>query len=244
MVARAPRLVFVHGAGGIARGWDLQRLAFPEAVAPDLPGHAGEGHGYRRIEDYVAWLRAKGTAQGWFPAVLAGHSMGGAITLEYALSFPNDVVGIVLISAGARLRVQPAILDGLRTDHAATVDRIVRLSLAREANPRLARRLIDTMMAVPPEVTAGDFEASNAFDVMNRLDGIHLPALIIAGREDQLTPPRYAEYLHAHLPRSRLVWIDGAGHAVHLERPREVNQAIRQFLDDLAAGGQGPGSPR
>ena len=169
--------------------------------------------------------------------------MGGAITLEYALSFPNDLVGIVLISTGARLRVQPAILDGLRTDYAATVDRIVHLSLAREANPRLARRLIDTM-DVPPEVTAGDFEASNAFDVMNRLDGIHLPALIVAGREDQLTPPRYAEYLHAHLPRSRLAWIEGAGHAVHLERPREVNQAIRQFLDDLAAGGRDPGSPR
>lgn len=217
--------------------WDLQRLAFPKAVAPDLPGHTGDGNAYRRIEDYAAWLRAEGTAQRWFPAVLAGHSMGGAIVLYYALSFANGLAGIVLISTGARLRVSPAIFDRLRDDYPAAAEMIVSLSLAPGADPRLARRLTETMMAVPQEVTRGDFEACNAFDVMGRLEAIRLPALIITGREDQMTPPRYAEYLHARLPASRLVWIEGAGHAVHLERPGEVNQAIRDFLAALDTRG-------
>lgn len=231
-----PRLIFVHGAGGLSRGWDLQRLAFPKAVAPDLPGHTGDGNAYRRIEDYAGWLRAEGRAQRWFPAVLAGHSMGGAIVLQYALSFPDDLAGIVLISTGARLRVSPAILDGLHSDYPAAVEKIVSLSLAPGADPGLARRLTETMMAVPRDVTRGDFEACDTFDVTGRLAAIRLPALIVAGREDQMTPPRYAEYLHAHLPESRLVWIEGAGHTVHLERPREVNQAIRDFLAALDTG--------
>ena len=163
--------------------------------------------------------------------------MGGAIALEYALSSPSDLAGIVLIATGARLKVSPAILDALRGDYRAAVEMIVGLSQSRAANPRLASHLIETMVAVPREVTQGDFEACDRFDVVGRLDRIRLPALVIAGREDQMTPPRYAEYLHAHLPTSHLVWIGEAGHAVHLERPREVNAAIRGFLDTLAARG-------
>lgn len=229
----SPRLIFVHGAGGMASGWDLQRLAFPGAVAPDLPGRHGGGSGYRRVEDYARWLRATGQAQGWFPAVLAGHSMGGAIALWYALSWPGDLAGIVLMATGARLRVAPEILGSVTADYPAAVDGVVARSLGPGVDPRLASRLREAMLAVPQEVTAGDFQACNAFDVMDRLGEIRTPALVLAGREDRMTPPKFAEFLHAHLPHARLVLIDGAGHMLHVERPREVNAAIREFLDEL-----------
>ena len=238
------RLIFVHGAGGTSRGWDLQRLAFPEALAVDLPGRGGAGPAYRRIEDSAAWLRAAGRAQGWFPAVLAGHSMGGAIALWSALSYPDDLVGLVLIATGARLRVAQAIREMLASDYPAAVDAIIARSLAPGADLRLARRFGEAMMAVPAEVTAADFQACDTFDVMGRLEEIRIPALVIAGREDQMTPPRYAEFLHAHLTRSRLAWVEGAGHMVHVERPREVNDAIRHFLDDLGAGGTAGDPPQ
>ncbi len=223
----------MHGAGGTAAGWDLQRLAFPSAVAVDLPGHRGEGPGRCRIEDYTGWLHQMVNAQGWQPAVLAGHSMGGGIALAYALSHSEDLAGIVLVATGARLRVLPAILKSLPVDHAGTVDLVVTSCLAADADPRLARRLKEAMLAVPAEVTLGDFQACDAFDVMARLGEIRVPALVIGAREDQMTPPKYAEYLHAHISTSRLVWIEGAGHMVHAERPRQVNDAIRQFLGEL-----------
>jgi pimeloyl-ACP methyl ester carboxylesterase len=228
-----PRLVFVHGAGGTAASWDLQRLAFPSSVAVDLPGHRGEGRGRDRVEDYAAWLHATAHEHGWPPMVLVGHSMGGAIALLYALAHPEDLTGIALISTGARLRVLPAILDGLVADHAGTVDLIITACLAPAADPRLVRRLTDAMLAVPAEVTLGDYRACDAFDVMARLEQIRIPALVIGGRDDRMTPPKFADYLHAHLRGSRLVQVEGAGHMVHTERPRRVNEAIRQFLLDL-----------
>ncbi|HEX9244876.1 MAG TPA: alpha/beta hydrolase [bacterium] len=228
-----PRLVFVHGAGATGDTWDLQRLAFPAAMAVDLPGHRGGGPGRRRIEDYAAWLRDTVDEQGWRPAVLAGHSMGGAIALAYALAFPEDLAGIVLIATGARLRVAPAILNGLQTDYPGTVDLMIRQFLAPGADPRLAARLTAAMLAVPAGVTVGDFQACDAFDVMARLGKIRIPVLVIGGSEDQMTPPKYADYLEAHLPRARRVRIEGAGHMVHAERPREVNEAIRGFVTAL-----------
>jgi pimeloyl-ACP methyl ester carboxylesterase len=222
--------VFVHGAGGTAAGWDLQRLAFPAAVAVDLPGHRGEGPGRERVEDYTAWLRGEVHEHGWSPAVLVGHSLGGAIALTYALAHPEDLLGIVLVGTGARLRVPAAILDGLLVDYAGTVERVVALCLAPAADPRLARRLREAMLAVPAEVTRGDFQACDRFDVMSRLGEIRVPALVIGGRDDRMTPPKYSEYLHAHLPGSRMVWVEGAGHMVHAERSRQVNEAIREFL--------------
>ena len=244
-VSRSARLVFVHGAGGIGRAWDLQRLAFPDAVAPDLPGHAEPGRGCRRVEEYGAWLHTIVQARGWGPAVIVGHSMGGAIALWYALAHPEDLAGIVLIATGARLRVHPEILATLRRDYAAAVDRVVALSLGRDAPARLGARLRETMLGMSPDVTLGDFEACDAFDVRDRLGAIRLPALVVVGSEDQMTPPRFAEYLRDHVAGARLVVIAGAGHGVPLERPREVNQAIREFREALGAGPQlrPPSSP-
>jgi len=224
------RLVFVHGAGGTSHGWDLQRLAFPNGMAVDLPGRGGSGPARRRIEEYAAWLHDTPHQFGQLPAVLVGHSMGGAIALAFALAYPGEASGIVLVATGARLRVDPAILGGLAADYAPAVEGIVTRSLAPDADPRLARRLKEAMMAVPQDVTLGDFQACDAFDVMQRLEEIRAPALVIAGREDRMTPPRYSEFLHAHLRASHLVWIEGAGHMVHVERPREVNEAIQRFL--------------
>jgi len=235
--SRVPRLLFVHGAGGSAHSWDLQRLAFPDAIVPDLPGHDGFGPGRRTIAAYGEWLRRTALERAWAPVVLAGHSMGGAIALWYALEYPQDLDGLVLVAAGARMRVHPDLLALLRTDYPAAADRIVDMSLAASPRGRLAARLRDAMLAVPQDVTLGDFEACDAFNVLGKLDAVRLPTLMIVGGEDRMTPPKFAEYLHSHIDGSRLAVIDGAGHMVHLERPREVNQAIREFRPGLRRGG-------
>jgi pimeloyl-ACP methyl ester carboxylesterase len=82
-------------------------------------------------------------------------------------------------------------------------------------------------------VTLGDFRACDRFDVMARLGEIRLPALVVVGEDDRLTPPRYAELLARGIAGARLSRIPRAGHYVSLEQPEAVNHAIGNFLADL-----------
>jgi pimeloyl-ACP methyl ester carboxylesterase len=68
---------------------------------------------------------------------------------------------------------------------------------------------------------------------MAEVGDIHTQVLVICGADDQLTPPKYSEYLHEKIRNSRLVVISGAGHSVMLEKHREFNEALEAFLVSL-----------
>lgn len=230
------RLLFVHGAGGGADLWRFQAAHFPGSVAVDLPGHP-EGQGFQSIEDYAGWLKGYAYAREVVPLVLAGHSMGGAICQWLALHYPEMLRGLVLVSTGARLRVAPQIFQALEGDYEKAVDFMLDFSFGPQASPALRQEVKRLRLRVPQEVVKGDFQACDRFDVMDRLQGLRLPTLIICGTEDQLTPVKYAQYLHSQIPGSRLELVPGAGHNVMLERPQEFNRALEGFLAELETEG-------
>jgi len=233
MGGKRPRLVLLHGSGGRGQIWQHQLLAFPEAEAPDLPGHPA-GKGCRRVEEYAEWVREYIRSGAQEQVVLGGHSLGGAIALSYALAYPGDLRGLILVGTGARLRVRQEFLSGLVEDYPRTVGELLGWLFGPSADPRLVEKARQVFQETAPEVTHGDFLACHQFDVMDRLDEIRAPTLIICGAEDRMTPPKYSEYLHAHIRDSRLVLVEGAGHMVMLEQPERVNEAIREFLEALA----------
>jgi len=221
-------VVFLHGAGARGEVWQLQALAFPRAAIPDLPGRDGS-EVPQTVAGHIGALRPYLDRA----AVVVGHSLGGAVALQYALEEPSRLRGIVLVATGARLRVRPEWLEGLRSDYAATTADIVAHFFAPQAAERLRQKSLEVMRRLPPEVTRADFLAADGFDVRDRLGGVLPPALVLCGTQDEMTPPRYSEFLHAHLPRAELVLIEGAGHMVMLEQPRAVNEALQRFLGRL-----------
>lgn len=230
-----PELVLVHGAGGSRLHWPAELRRCPDATVYtlDLPGHGrSEGPGYETIGAYakavVGFLRAVNVKR----AIIVGHSMGGAIAQTLALDFPGYVTGLVLVGSGARLRVTPTILEGIRDDFEETAELITRLAWARDTDPALTNLGRQGLLETDPEVLLGDFVACNCFDVIERLDEIKVPALVMGGTADQLTPSRYAYFLARHIPDGRCVTVEGAGHMVMLERPREVVRKVRDFLKE------------
>ena len=228
------RIVFVHGVGGSEAAWAPQLARFPQSVAVTLPGHP-TGQGCRRIDDYVDWLH------GWIAErridrfLLVGHSMGGAIAQAYTRRYPDQVWALGLFATGARLRVRPDLLDGVLLDFPAFARSMVDWALGPNAPQSLKESFLRDTLAVSPQTIRGDWEACDGFDNLAGLAGIHQPTLIVAGAEDRLTPLKYSEYFHQHLPNSRLVVLPGIGHYVQLEAPEAVNEALAQFLEDLEA---------
>ena len=235
-----PALVFIHGAGGSHQLWLYQVRGLPQVTsyALDLPGHGhSKGHGRDSIAAYTDWLIAFLDAAGLEQGTLVGHSMGGAIALDAALRYPERVASLNLIATGARLRVAPAVLAGLRRDPAATIRLIAEWCYCPQVSPGLIRLAEQQMIATSPDVVYSDFAACDAFDATSRLSEIAVPTVVVCGTEDRMTPPKYAAYLCDKIPSAALHLIAGAGHMVMLEKPEEVTAIVATDLqfrtDDL-----------
>lgn len=234
---RFPSVLFIHGAGGSHQIWFHQLRALGRkrrVIALDLPGHGGSnGSGAEQITAYRDLVKELATALGFQRFVLAGHSMGGAIAQCFALAYPDQLVAIVLVGTGARLRVHPKIFAGLRDDARSAVELIAKWSRAPCAPAEAVEQDAKAMLRTPVPAIEGDLRACDAFDVMEQIQEISTPTLVICGTDDLMTPPKYAEYLHQQIKGSELVIIPGAGHMVMLEKPEEVSRAIEGFLEGL-----------
>ncbi|NMD33552.1 MAG: alpha/beta hydrolase [Firmicutes bacterium] len=235
---KQPPLLFCHGSGGSHRHWLYQLNGLKEqaaTVAVDLPGHgASEGEPATEISRYRDFLRDFSAALGLKKFVLAGHSMGGATALDYALHYGDDLSGLILVGSGARLRVAPAFLQAL---HAGSVPpELIEFAYSPGVSPELLESARQEMAVIPPETYLADFTACDRFDCMERLTEINLPVLLICGSADRLTPLKYSRYLQDHLPQAELVEVKGAGHMVMLEAPQKVNRAIASFLKKIVGG--------
>jgi len=235
-LGEAPSVLLVHGAGGSHLHWGYEVRSLPEAnvYAVDLPGHGRSGGSGRcSVAAYVESILGFMEVLELERAVVVGHSMGSAIALTLGIDHPERAQGLVLIGSGARLRVLPAILQGLLSDFDATVKTIVSYCYGGGATEQMKRLGLRQMLAVGARVLHDDFVACDSFDVMGRLESLRAPTLIITGAEDVMTPPKYAQYLVEYVEGSQLTLIEGAGHMVMLERDKLVAQAIMRFLDVL-----------
>ena len=227
-----PSLLMIHGSGGNKDAWRAQFGGLKEmnAAAIDMPGHGDTpGPGMTRVEDYAGWL-TQFIASGPIRPVLLGHSLGGAVAQMAALTNPGLLKGLILVGTGSRLRVLPAVLDGLLNDFAGTVKMVVKYAYDDNADPMLLERGQEEMMQRTPEVYHGDFKACDAFDVGGRLGEIKLPTLMIVGAGDKLTPPKYSQFLEKGIAGSQVKVIPDAGHMVALEQPKAFNQAVAEFM--------------
>lgn len=234
--APRPPVVFVHGAGGTHQHWlyQVRDLSQSPTYALDLPGHGrSEGVGRDSVTAYGEWLVAFLDAAELEKAVLVGHSMGGGIAQDVVLRYPARVAGLGLVATGARLRVAPAILDGVRQEFEATVRLICDWAFGPEAPPEMVRLGRRQMGTTPPDVLHGDFAACDAFDVMGRIGEIKAPTLVLCGTQDHLTPTKYSVYLRDQIQGATLHLVEGAGHNVMIERPEAVVQALETFLDGI-----------
>jgi pimeloyl-ACP methyl ester carboxylesterase len=150
--------------------------------------------------------------------------------MQVALDRPQRVSGLMLVGTGARLRVLPAILDGILSDPASTVEFICATAYSSSTPRELVRQGQRQMLGVAPQTIHDDFAACDLFDVIGRLEEIHCPTLVVCGTEDRLTPVKYSTFLTEKIAGADLKLIEGAGHMVMAEKPELLAQALQVAL--------------
>ena len=237
-----PQLVFLHGpgAGACAEAFRYQLDHFPSSLAPTLPGH-GVGVSCVNVERYTEWVRGWLWAQGQHrDLVLAGYTLGSCIALQYALDYPEEVRGLVLMTVSMRPKHRaPGSLDmRLRAaeDPAVYEQWIAAMRESmRFVAPELREQLIACHHRVGPRSQHHDLVVIDRFDVRDRIKTLRPPLLLIRGLDDPLALEEYEREIHEAVPGSQYITLREAGHFPMAEQPTVVNQAIEAFLDKLGA---------
>ena len=235
-------LLLLHGFTQTGRGWDeVVRHLDGERyrpLAPDIRGHGAAAA--RRPIDFATCVRdALRLVHG--PFALAGYSQGGRLALRVALAHPERVRRLVLVSTTA----------GIEDDAERARRRASDAALAAwmEADGRLMSEVADRWAAQPlfaaqtPQVAAAarrdrlsnepihlaaalrGIGTGAMTPLWERLGELTMPVAVLAGERD----PAYValgERLAEALPRAVLSVVPGAGHALPLEAPAAVAEAI------------------
>jgi len=230
-------VIAVHGAGGGAWLWRRLREELNAGfslLAVDLPGHGkSTGKGESSVAPYSETVRNVASKLGISRPVLMGHSMGGAVSMTWALAHPGEVAGLVLVSTGARLRVNPAIFKAIEENYEGYLRGLENMSFGKNAPADMVEEAKAESGKASPRVTSGDFEACDKFDIMNEVSSIKEPALILCGETDVITPPKYSRFLADNMPNGLLKTFEGAGHMLPLEQPAGMARAIEDWWENL-----------
>jgi pimeloyl-ACP methyl ester carboxylesterase len=178
---------------------------------------------------------------------LAGHSMGGRIALEVFRKAPERVKRLALFNTGATPRAAGAVGEeeergrrrlpeiaqsqGMR---AMALEWIPdKLAPARRSDAVLTEAIVRMFERKTPQI----FEAQmNALlgrpDAIPLLGRVSCPTLVLTGQEDGWSTPAAHQQIAAAIPNSRLVLVPGSGHMSTMERPAEVSEAMRSWLEN------------
>ena len=227
------KLVFLHGAGNSSLSFYYQLRHFRNSKAIDLPGHP-DGVPCDSIEGYMEWVRGFVKARRYKDVVLCGHSMGGAIAQMYALRYPEEIKGLILIGTGARLRVDPNYIDELRNGGDSEIQWVdSQKGFFSGVEPDLYQLLVQRAAQIGPDVGLNDLLCCDNFNMLSEISRINLPTEIIAGSMDQLTPVRFADYLAKNILNAEEYVVQGGDHFVQLQHHKEVNDRIEKFVQRL-----------
>jgi pimeloyl-ACP methyl ester carboxylesterase len=255
---RGPLVVLLHGIAQSSATWEevIPRLAVQHAViAPDLLGHgkSAKSAGDYSLGAYANLVRDLLEALDQDRCTIVGHSLGGAVAMQFSYQFPERCERLVLVSAGglghevhpilraAALPGADVVLPWLSVAGARAIGTLVKTlgrfgfrasndlgetwrSFAALEEPLARKAFLQTVRGL---IDLGGQRVS----ATDRLYlAAELPTMIIWGERDPLIPVAHARRAHDAIPSSRIEIFPGAGHYPHLDDPERFAKVLLDFI--------------
>lgn len=245
-------IVFIHGVMMSGRFFDNQVPYFSRsyrAIVPDLRGHGQSekvlyGH---TVANYARDLRELFDALRVERPVLVGWSMGSMVMYEYLKQFgQDDVAGIVIVDQPPSdfawdgyefgvLTVQSLgeMVEALQMDQHAVAEEFAGLML-HEETPATKEWMVEEITRVPAAVASTILVNQTFQDYRPFFAEVHIPTLVLFGRDNKLTPPEAGEYIASQIEGAKFQVFEHSSHVPFIEEADAFNETVSAFVDSVA----------
>ncbi|WP_368912016.1 alpha/beta fold hydrolase [Taklimakanibacter deserti] len=242
-----PDLLLIHGVGSEHEDWDGVVAALKSSyrtIAFDLRGHgeSSKPAGPYALDDFVMDARGLLDKLGVERCHLAGFSLGGLVAQGFALSYPERLHSVILLSTVAgrtedekrRVRERLAIVaDGIPGQHFENSVARWFTDEFRARNPRLIAELNERSKQNDPKAYAAAYRVLAESDLADRLPDIRLPTLVATGEDDIGSNTRMARLMAERIPAARLHIFPRMRHSILTECPEDVACVMSGFLEGV-----------
>lgn len=239
-------VILLHGISDSWRSYELVLPYLPPSIHAYAVSERGHGESSRpdasyAPADFAADITAFLDASGCDRAVVVGHSMSASMALQFAISYPDRLSGLVVIGTFLDYAGNPAMsefmeaLDSL-TDpiDPAFAREFQESTLANPIPPAYLETVIAESLKLPARAWNAIMTGLVAADIPAGLPGISAPTLVIWGELDAYPPRADQDHLAAAIPGARLFIYEGTGHAVHWEKPARFAADLTSFVEKIA----------
>ena len=247
-----PPVILIQGVGVSGTGWTPQVRTLRSSFQCLTFDNRGMGASQPAAVDITVPQMAEDALQlmdhaGWDSAHVVGHSLGGPVALEMALTQPQRVRSLALLCTVAR-----------GSDATRLTGRMLWLGLRSRIGPKRARRRAFLEIVMPPDalsaidadalaaelallfghdladqppVSMKQLGALRAYDASDRLSGLTgIPTIVMSAAHDPIAPPQFGRALAAGIPGARFVEFSDASHGLPLQYPERVNAMLMEHL--------------
>ena len=252
LAGKGPAVIFLHGGNGNARDWANQVPVLStkyKVIAMDIRGH-GKSEGPKSEEEYSIPIIAEDVLEllnllGIKKCCLAGHSFGGFVALQFAVTHQDRLSGLVLVDTSSgpygggdtktgqltQKLVELAISQGMEAafeyDASHNTERIEKFKIHPELREEARQTML--MMSVNAYIW-GSRTVAKWQPVTPRLFEIKVPTMIFWG-EDDIRFATAVKILETGIAGSILTKVKGVGHSPHQDAPDIFNRNLLKFLE-------------
>src|SRR5688572_1005250 len=248
-------MLFAHGFGCDQNMWRFVVPAFEDAYRVVLFDYVGHGGSDLRAYDRARYATLDGYAGDVLEVcrelalrevVFVGHSVSSMIGVIAAIREPERFARLVLIGpspcylnvgeyrGGFSREDLEGLLDFMDANYLGWASAMAPKIMGTPARPELGEELTNSFCRTDPEIAKQFARATFLSDNRADLPRVRVPSLVLQCSQDIIAGTQVGEYVHRHLPGSRLVMMRATGHCPNLSAPQETIDAMKAFLQKAA----------